>query len=138
MISEHSEQHLFSKREDFILTSCTMGGTRKTKRPRRWWCGSEINKRRKVISEDIAVEDEQNPEISVFEEYMKIQDLFNATDWSRFMSFLRRPLPVTFRVNRSLHSEELVKICLDEFQPLLSPDPSEVSCGFVCFTLFFG
>ena len=58
---------------------------------------------------------------------MKIQDLFSTAEWGRFMSYLRRPLPVTFRVNRSLHPEELVKTCLAEFQPLLCPDdPAEV------------
>ncbi len=64
----------------------------------------------------------------MFEEYMMIQELFKGNEWDLFMTYLRSPLPVTFRVNRSLHDPKVVKSCLDEFQPLLSPDdPSQVS-----------
>ena len=78
---------------------------------------------------DSAAMGEEDPqsEVSVFEEYVKIQNLFEGKEWDRFMTYLRRPLPITFRVNRSLHDPQIVKTCLDEFQPLLSPeDPSEV------------
>ena len=42
---------------------------------------------------------------SIFELYYRAQDLLESEDeWNEFMESLRRPLPVTFRVNRGLHS----------------------------------
>jgi hypothetical protein len=42
---------------------------------------------------------------SIFELYYRAQELLESEDeWNEFMESLRRPLPVTFRVNRGLHS----------------------------------
>lgn len=58
----------------------------------------------------------------MFQGYYQLQGLFESEDeWDVFMESLRRPLPVTFRVNRGLHSEELVEHCLARAQHILEP-----------------
>ena len=74
-----------------------------------------------VCQEHAQLADEAGPE-SVFEGYYKQLGLLESEDeWHEFMASLRRPLPVTFRVNRGLHSEELVEQCLSRAHHILEP-----------------
>ena len=59
---------------------------------------------------------------STFECYYRAQELLESEDeWSEFMDSLRRALPVTFRINRGLHSPALVEQCLTCAHHLLEP-----------------
>ena len=59
---------------------------------------------------------------SCFESYYRAQELLESEEeWDAFLESLRHPLPVTFRINRGLHSPELVHQCLSRAAHILEP-----------------
>jgi 16S rRNA C967 or C1407 C5-methylase (RsmB/RsmF family) len=59
---------------------------------------------------------------SVFESYYRVQGLLESEDeWQDFLQSLKNPLPVTFRINRGLHSPEMVEQCLGRARHILQP-----------------
>ncbi len=82
-----------------------------------------------IAAADRKLAEGENDGMSVFEKHYRLQGLFQTDEeWNVFMECLKHPLPVTFRVNRGLHSKEVVDACLKEAEAFLHSADPESPC----------